>query len=92
MEANTHRVPPKQWKKWSEHARRVFNALHGLLRKNQKIFMHPDAAVIPDKHWATIAWNASWEAADAADAKPAKPGSLVQDWDGSKIVRTHVVQ
>jgi hypothetical protein len=91
---NTHRVPPKQWKKWSQRAKIVFNDLYHLLRNHQKIFMHPKAAVIPDTHWATIAWNASWEAADATNEihGSLQRGDVVQDVNGSKLVREHVIQ
>lgn len=91
---NTHRVPPKQWRKWSQRSKIVFNDLYALLRRNQAIFTHPKADVIPDKHWSTIAWNAAWEAADAAGQELVMaPGTIVQDvLNGRKVVREHVVQ
>lgn len=91
---NTHRAPPKQWRRWSQRSQIVFNDLYRLLRHNQTIFTHPKADVIPDKHWATIAWNAAWEAADAAAYELVMvPGTVVKDIaNGKKVVREHVVQ
>lgn len=90
---NTHRVPPKQWKKWSQRAQIVFNELYEAMRKNQTIFTHPKADVIPDKHWSTIVWNAAWVAADATTIEVGLPkGSVVQDMNGRKVVREQTVQ
>ncbi len=86
-------MPPKQWNKWPQRAKVVFNNLYRLLRDNQTIFTHPKADEIPDKHWSTIAWNASWEAADAAANEPVlAAGVIVKDIrNGKKAVREHVV-
>jgi len=64
--ANTHRVPVKAWRKWTEHARSVFNDIYETYRDNQRLLTHPKADPVPPKHWKTIAWNMSWLAADAA--------------------------
>ena len=95
MEANTHRVPPKQWKKWSEHARRVFNDLYSVARRNQRLFRHTHATEVPDKHWAVTVWNLCWEAADAVDARALRAGDVVLDINPKrrdKVVREHTVQ
>lgn len=91
---NTYRVKPQQWNKRPEIWRSVFNSLYRLMRDNQKIFMHPKAEAIPKTHWTTIAWNAAWEAADAARGAGVTPaGSLIEDITRTgKVVRTMTVQ
>ena len=65
---NRYRVPKKQWKKWSEQARRVFNEVYYTMRNNkQTLFLHPKATPVPKAQWNTTAWNAAWIAADAAN-------------------------
>ena len=64
---NTYKVPLKQWRKWSEQARRVFNLVYNQLESYPDSFKHPKAASIPEQHWATVAWNSAWVAADAVD-------------------------
>lgn len=64
---NKHRVPKKQWNKWNELARRMFNRMYETLDpKRQWVFHHPNAALLPDAHWSTVRWNVAWEAATAA--------------------------
>lgn len=65
IDFNHHRVPKKQWDKWSWIARTTFNALYSEMIQFQCCFVHPKAAVIPCEHWKTIAWNAAWIAATA---------------------------
>lgn len=63
---NKHKVPLKQWNKWSNHARRVFNTMMYSLRPSiQHIFLHPDAPVAKKEHWNTTRWNVAWTAAEA---------------------------
>lgn len=65
---NKHKVPKKQWDKWSNHARKVFNQMYYTLRPSmQFVFMHPDAAPLTKEQWQTVRWNAAWEAACAVD-------------------------
>lgn len=63
---NKHKVPLKQWNKWSNHARRVFNTMMYSLRPSiQHIFLHPDAPVSKLEHWNTTRYNVAWTAAEA---------------------------
>ncbi len=65
---NKHKVPKKQWDKWSNHARKVFNQMfHKMRPTNQFAFMHPDAPPLLKEHWRTVRWNVAWEAACAVD-------------------------
>lgn len=87
MSPNTFRVPKGQWASWSEHAKRVFNELYGLMNVNQTIFTHPKQPKTDPEQWRTVCWNASWMAADAVDEHCMKPGDTVCDMDpGAKTV------
>lgn len=61
--ANLMHVSKKQWAKWNELARHVFNATFQAMRDNQAIFSHPKAAHMGREKWRTVAWNAAWTAA-----------------------------
>jgi|GEM_PF-6470441 len=70
---NLHRVPGKQWRKWSEKARVAFNWLYSLMMNNPDLFNHPDSIKQKPAHWKTVAWNSAWLCADAVDeALPAR--------------------
>lgn len=90
---NTHKVPLRQWRKWSEHAKRVFNTLFSTVEGNQGIVTHPQAKLIPEKEWCVIAWNVAWLAADDVDDQGLKKGDVVEDFDlkTKEIVRSHTV-
>lgn len=62
--ANKFKVPAKQWKKWNDASKYVFNEVYSSMLNNGWVFMHPDCVVIPT-HWKTICWNAAWTAASA---------------------------
>lgn len=62
---NTNKVPQKQWRKWTNQAREVFNSVYSQMRRDQAMFQHPNAKRQPREHWNTTAWNAAWTAADA---------------------------
>lgn len=64
QQVNTHKVNARKWKNWPDICQRVFNHTYELMRDNQRIYIHPKSAIIPDKQWSTTAWNAAWEAAD----------------------------
>jgi len=64
---NSNKVPRKQWLRWSEAARYVFNETYQTLVQSQKLFSHPKAKKMEDAHWDTVAWNAAWTAADATE-------------------------
>lgn len=90
---NSYRVQKRQWTKWSEAARTVFNDVYCVMAYNQGLFLHPSAKKASDEQWITTAWNAAWTAADAVmDCVPAK-GALVLDIDKKgREVRRHTVQ
>lgn len=68
---NRHKVPLKQWRKWSNHAKKVFNdVMYQMRPKMQWVFLHPDAKAMPKEHWQTTRWNAAWVAACAANGDP----------------------
>lgn len=63
--ANAFKVPVKQWRKWPEVARRVFNLHFYELKENQAILTHPKTQKVSAKEWRTQAWNSAWLAADS---------------------------
>lgn len=65
---NKFGVPKRQWDKWHNLARRVFNNVYTSMRPSmQWSFLHPDAALMSKAHWQTTRWNAAWTAARAAN-------------------------
>ena len=62
---NAYKVPVRQWRKWSELARRVFNLHFYELKENQAVLTHPKTQQISQREWRTQAWNAAWLAADS---------------------------
>jgi len=64
---NVHRVPKKQWTRWSKEARRVFNAVYFVCYQSPWLLQHPKAPKLKPAHAKTTAWNAAWLAADAVD-------------------------
>lgn len=64
---NLYRVPVKQWRKWSEAARAVFNRVYDFVLSNPDVMNHPKAEKLKPMHWKTVAWNTGWIAADAVD-------------------------
>jgi hypothetical protein len=65
--ANRYKVPKKQWRRWGDRARRVFNEVFGVMSQ-QDIFLHPKATPAKRAYWRTTRWNAAWIAAEAANA------------------------
>lgn len=61
--SNRYKVPERQWRRWPEIARVVFNAQFQQMRE-QRSLQHPKMATMPKEHWRTIAWNSAWLAAD----------------------------
>ena len=61
---NRYKVPVKQWAKWPDVARAVFNSTHEQMIDSQRAFKHPKQEPMPRAHWKTLAWNAAWIAAD----------------------------
>ncbi len=62
---NINNVQQRQWRKWNQQARFIFNQVYGQL-EDQRVVKHPKAEEQAQDHWATIRWNAAWLAADAA--------------------------
>lgn len=65
--SNHYRVPVKQWRKWGNKAKDVFNTVYATLKGEQAIVSHPKMPSVKEAHWNTIAWNAAWIAADAVE-------------------------
>lgn len=75
---NRFKVPLKQWSKWSNHAKKVFNQLYQAMRPSlQWAFLHPDAHPSSKAHWDTVRWNSAWTAADIANGDRPKDLFLV---------------
>lgn len=65
---NKYKVQEKQWAKWSNHARRVFNDVYHDMRPSmQGTLTGPFCPVLRRVDWNVLRWNASWLAADAAN-------------------------
>lgn len=63
--ANPHKVPKRQWRKWSRDAQKLFNMMMRSMRPSmQWAFLHPTAKLMTREQWATTRWNAAWCAAD----------------------------
>ena len=88
---NHFKVPVKQWRKWSEAARAVFNRVHDFVVENPTLMSHPKAGSLKPAHWKTIAWNAAWVAAAAVDEEVI---TQIDDIDTKrrKVVARHTVR
>ncbi len=76
---NKHKVPKKQWVKWSNHAKKIFNELYeSMVGRGQWKFLHVKQPAIPKNWWQVTAWNASWTAASIADGE-GRLGKIIQD-------------
>jgi hypothetical protein len=89
---NKHKVPKKQWNKWSNFARRVFNdMMYSMRPKLQFAFLHPGAMPMAQEHWQTVRWNAAWSAAEAVRgfkfASATKKAPLKTKWEKSRVKR-----
>lgn len=61
---NSYRVQKRQWRKWNDNARNVFNTLFGTMVRDQLTYnAMPNAEVIGTRAWRVIAWNAAFIAA-----------------------------
>lgn len=88
---NNFKAPTKQWRKWSETARAVFNRVYDFAIENPTLMLHPRAEVPKPAHWKTVAWNAAWVAADAVDgAIPTQVEDI--DMRSGKTVRKYDVR
>lgn len=62
---NRHKVPKRQWKKWTGLQQLVFNDMYETLLNDQEMFLHPKADPSRQEYWKTTAWNTAWLAADS---------------------------
>jgi len=62
---NLYGVPNRQWRKWNQQSRYIFNAVFHQMEFQASI-KHPSAPAVSDDQWKTVRWNAAWLAADAA--------------------------
>jgi hypothetical protein len=72
---NPFKVPVRQWRKWDDTVRNVFNRVYDFMLNNRSLVVHPEAPKSTPEQWKTIAWNAAWIAAGAA--KDEMPKSIV---------------
>jgi hypothetical protein len=67
---NKHKVSPKQWSKWSNLAKKVFNNMMESMRPSlQWAFLHPAASPLPKAQWNVTRYNAAVTAACAANGE-----------------------
>lgn len=62
---NINRVPRRQWRKWNQQSRFIFNQVYNRMAYQETI-KHPIMSLVRPELWDTIRWNAAWLAADAA--------------------------
>jgi len=62
-ERNRYKVPARQWAKWPEIARWVFNSTFSEMARQPEWFLPPGAVAPPKKQWRVTAWNAAFTAA-----------------------------
>lgn len=62
---NINNVPKRQWRKWNQQSRYIFNSVYNQM-SYQHTVKHPQMDKMYDDYWNTIRWNAAWLAADAA--------------------------
>ncbi len=67
---NKFKVPKKQWDRWGNPARKVFNTLYHSMRPTMQFaFIHPKAVPHSKPHWNTTRWNCAWEAAEIVEGR-----------------------
>ena len=59
---NIHGVSKREWAKWTEQGRSLFNLLYGDMVKSPGIFYSANMRDNPPtkKDWKILAWNAAW--------------------------------
>ena len=63
---NTHKVDRRQWRKWNQQQRALFNGVYeDIKRIGPDLFLHVVTAQrkISDEEFEVLAWNAAWTAA-----------------------------
>ena len=63
---NKYKVPKKQWGKWTERGRGVFNYIYDVLMYQFKVVCPPKFGELSTNTRKVVAWNTAWLAADAA--------------------------
>lgn len=63
MTENIYKVPKKQWSKWNDSGKEMFNSLLEKIMNLHGNFLHPKTPEMPHEEWQTVAWNAAWLAA-----------------------------
>lgn len=66
MVRNTHKVSRKQWRKWDQQQKALFNGVYeDIKRVGPDLFLHTVTAQrhISDEEFDVLAWNAAWTAA-----------------------------
>lgn len=95
---NRFKVAQRQWRKWTEQERFVFNELFGSTVKNQKILSHPQMEKISAAMWRTLCWNFAWLASTAArDFRKSEPilpaGMTIKDTTrAGRTLREHKIR
>lgn len=66
MTPNPHKVPVKQWRKWSDETRSMFNELFPSYAEGFMNALLPPSMYqsVSPKQARVLAWNAAWIAAD----------------------------
>lgn len=65
---NRHKVQVKQWRKWNNHAKKMFNATYAEL-KNQQTVLSPETLLMTRQQWDVLRWNVAWTVAGIANGK-----------------------
>ena len=61
---NAHKVPRKQWSKWSEAQRHLFNEMYEGLAGMRSIPLAPGLDKLTVRGCNVLRWNVAWIAAD----------------------------
>jgi hypothetical protein len=66
--ANSNRVSQKQWRKWDDQAKQLFNDVYNDVLRclKEKVFLHPvsNRKRFTDEEFVVLAWNCAWTAAN----------------------------
>lgn len=62
---NLYKVPKRQWRKWSETAKAVFNETYRTMINGWSVLFPPSLGKISKPARKVAAWNTAWIAADA---------------------------
>lgn len=65
MTANVYRVPKRQWRKWANAERAVFNETLCAIREGWNVIFPDSMGGIKAPARRVAAWNVAWIAADA---------------------------